>query len=398
MTLDLGISKNLALDRTIPNQKPLLVDLLTNWDAAKRHEFQRKLLGWYGKRHRALPWRENPTPYRVWVSEIMLQQTQVKTVIPYYNRFLERFPDIGSLAKASEQEVLELWSGLGYYSRARNLHKAARQIVEKYKEFPKDFDSILSLPGIGRYTAGAISSIAFNRPEPVVDGNVRRVITRLNSIRGHVREKIFWDLMSALIPKRRSSAFNQAMMELGALICVPFEPSCSLCPLKKLCEAKRLNIQNEIPGAAARQAIQRVQIVILVLERGGKILMTSGSEIRWIPGEWGLPCLRISDGESPEDAASMLCQSISGRAIPLTPHGRIHHSISNHRITAFGFSGNVSFSAHRPRATGSHRWIPIPRCAAMITSSLFSKALRKFSEMKLNVEQKSPETSSHKAR
>jgi A/G-specific adenine glycosylase len=316
----------------------------------------------------------------------MLQQTQVKTVIPYYNHFLERFPDTGSLAAASEPEVLELWSGLGYYSRARNLHKAAKQIVEKHKEFPDDFESILALPGIGRYTAGAISSIAFNRAEPVVDGNIRRVITRLYGIRKRAPENFFWNQMSALLPKNRSSSFNQAMMELGALICVPFQPHCPLCPVKGLCEALRLNIQDKIPEASAKQATKRIQIVVLMLERQRKVLMTSRNELRLIPGEWGLPCLQISDGESPEDAASMLCRRIAGRAIPLKPHGRIHHSISNHRITAFAFSGNMSFPAPRLRATNSYSWIPVSQCSTMITSSLFRKILQKFSEPNIKAE------------
>jgi A/G-specific adenine glycosylase len=362
------------------------MELRPNWDAAKRHEFQRKLLHWYGKHRRALPWRDNPTPYRVWVSEIMLQQTQVKTVIPYYTRFLERFPDTGSLAAASEQAVLEFWSGLGYYSRARNLHKAARQIIEEHKEFPKDFESMLALPGIGRYTAGAISSIAFNRAEPVVDGNIRRAITRLHGIRKGAPENFFWNQMSDLIPKNRASAFNQAMMELGALICVPIQPHCSLCPVKALCEALRLGIQDKIPEASAKQAIKRIQIVVLVLERKRKILMTSRNKLRLIPGEWGLPCLRISDSESPEDAASMLCRIITGRTFPLARHDRIHHSITNHRITAFGFSGNMSFPAPRLRATNSYSWTPVSQCSTMIMSSLFRKVLQNFSELKIKAE------------
>jgi A/G-specific adenine glycosylase len=362
------------------------MELLHSWVAATRHEFQRRLLRWYGKHHRALPWRDNPTPYCIWVSEIMLQQTQVKTVIPYYNRFLERFPDTGSLAAASEQEVLELWSGLGYYSRARNLHKAAREIVEKYKDFPKDFGSILSLPGIGRYTAGAISSIAFNRAEPVVDGNILRVISRLHAVRKRAPESFFWGEMSALLPKRRSSSFNQAMMELGALICVPFQPHCPLCPVKGLCEALRLNIPDKIPEASTKQATKRIRIVVLVLERHRKVLMTSRNELRLIPGKWGLPCLQISEGESPEHAASMLCRSITGRTIHCEPHGRIHHSISNHRITALGFSGNISFPTPRLRATNSYSWIPVSQCSTMITSSLFRKILQKFSELNIRTE------------
>jgi A/G-specific adenine glycosylase len=345
-------------------------------------KFRQSLLHWYDKHRRALPWRDNPTPYRVWVSEIMLQQTQVKTVIPYYNRFLERFPDIGSLAAASERDVVELWSGLGYYGRARNLHKAARRLVEQSKEFPTDFESILALPGIGRYTAGAISSIAFNRAEPVVDGNIRRVLTRVYGIRKRVPENIYWDRMSSLIPPKHPSAFNQAMMELGALICIPFQPHCPLCPVAGLCEALRLNIQHKIPEASARQATKQIRIVVLGLERERRILMTSRNNIRLIPGEWGLPCLTISGSESPEDAASMLCQSITGRTIALAPHKRMYHSISNHRITVFGFSGNLRYPASHMRTASGYCWTPVSQCSTRVTSSLFRKILQKFSEMK----------------
>jgi A/G-specific adenine glycosylase len=197
------------------------------WDWEKTRNFQERLLHWYGRHKRELPWRSNPAPYRVWVSEIMLQQTQAKTVLPYYDRFFKRFPDIQSLARASEQEVLALWAGLGYYGRARNLHRAARQIVDDHGGvFPDKLEEILMLPGIGRYTAGAICSIAFNRPLPIVDGNVRRVIRRLHGIGRRIPESHFWNQASAWVPEGKTSAFNQAVMELGALVCLPHRPLC----------------------------------------------------------------------------------------------------------------------------------------------------------------------------
>src|SRR5512145_3517829 len=193
---------------------------------------QRSLLRWYKKHSRALPWRDEPTPYRVWISEIMLQQTQVKTVIPYYNRFLERFPNVETLAKAREEDVLALWAGLGYYSRARNLHKSAALIVHRYGHFPADFDTILALPGIGRYTAGAICSIAFNQPKPILDGNVMRVLARLYGVAGDPRaarpNARLWKLAEDLVLRaaktrqpRACSHLNQSLMELGALVCTP---------------------------------------------------------------------------------------------------------------------------------------------------------------------------------
>jgi len=220
---------------------------LQDWDIKQIQKFRIKLLHWYSENRRDLPWRHNPTPYRVWISEIMLQQTQVKTVVPYYNRFLKQFPDVESLARSSEQNVLKHWAGLGYYSRARNLHRAARDIVGIHGTFPTEHDEILALPGIGRYTAGAICSIALNQPRPIVDGNIRRVLIRLNAIRRKVSESYFWDLMKRLLPERNISSFNQAMMELGALICLPFQPNCMQCPLKSLCKAWESGIQNNIP-------------------------------------------------------------------------------------------------------------------------------------------------------
>ncbi len=266
------------------------------WNTTDTRRFQRLLLRWYGKNKRSLPWRINPTGYRVWISEIMLQQTQVKTVIPYFNRFIRQFPDVESLARASESRVLEFWAGLGYYGRARNLHKAARQIVKIHGSFPQDFRAILALPGIGRYTAGAICSIAFNQKQPVVDGNIRRVLVRLNGTKKQMTDSHHWNQMSDLLPDERISLFNQAMMELGALICLPFQPQCHQCPVTDFCKAHRLGIQNSIPVNRTTQAPKHTNIAILVLKRNGKVLLASGQKPSFIPGEWGLPCTLVPKG------------------------------------------------------------------------------------------------------
>jgi|WetSurMetagenome_2_1015567.scaffolds.fasta_scaffold84685_2 A/G-specific adenine glycosylase len=341
-------------------------------------KLRQNLLRWYCKHRRPLPWRDNPTPYRVWISEIMLQQTQARTVIPYYSRFLERFPDVESLAGASEHDVLELWSGLGYYSRARNLHRAAKLIIGKHGEFPGDLPAILALPGIGRYTAGAICSLAFNQAQPVVDGNVRRVITRLEAIEDGAAEEFFWDRMSAWIPEEQPSGFNQAVMELGAMVCMPAHPLCSRCPVEELCEARRLGIQEKIPAVRTRRAVQQTQVAILILETKRRILLTSRQKLAIVPGEWGLPCSRVLHGESPRKAADALCRRIFGRALPLNPCAGISHSITHHRITAYGF-----FRSGNPRTTGlreteGFRWATLPECGRLLTSSLFHKALLKY--------------------
>lgn len=305
----------------------------------------------------------------------MLQQTQAATVIPYYNRFLERFPDLESLARAPEGDVLELWSGLGYYSRARNIHRASKLLSEKCAEFPRDYAEILALPGIGRYTAGAICSIAFNQARPVVDGNIRRVITRLEGVKEGATEGLFWDRMSAWISDKRPSEFNQAMMELGAMVCVPSNPLCSLCPARRLCEARRHGIQDEIPAARARRALQQTQVVILILQQKGRILLTSRRQLPIVPGEWGLPCSQALHGESASEAAEALCRRIFGRTLPLLPCARFNHSITHHRITAYGFFWSGSFRSARLSKANGFRWANLSQCGRLLTSSLFHKAL-----------------------
>jgi len=215
-------------------------------------EFRKALLGWFQEFQRDLPWRKNRDPYRIWISEIMLQQTRVAVVVPYYEQFLSRFPDVQSLASAPQQEVLRLWSGLGYYSRARNLEKAAQQIVAKHSgKFPRQREELLSLAGIGEYTASAILSIAFDDKHAVLDGNVARVVSRLHAIRGDLREPKRWrDLQSSadqLLALDSAGDWNQAMMELGATICLPRSPQCLLCPVATFCAGRKLGIAESLP-------------------------------------------------------------------------------------------------------------------------------------------------------
>jgi A/G-specific adenine glycosylase len=305
----------------------------------------------------------------------MLQQTQARTVIPYFKRFLERFPDLESLARAPEQDVLELWAGLGYYSRARNLHRASMLMMGKYGKFPRDFAEILSLPGVGRYTAGAICSLAFNQVQPVVDGNVRRVIARLEGLRKGAAESYFWDRMSLWISQKYPADFNQAMMELGAMVCIPSHPLCSQCPVAKFCKAKELGIQDEIPAARTRRASQHTQVVILILEKKRRLLLTSLQKLTIVPGEWGLPCSQVLRGESAKEAAEMLCRRIFGGALPLLPCAAFNHSITHHRIKAYGFLLSGSLRTPRLKSTKGFRWVDFSECGRLLTSSLFHKAL-----------------------
>jgi A/G-specific adenine glycosylase len=343
--------------------------------------FQRKLLYWYNKHKRFLPWRIDVNPYRIWISEIMLQQTQVSTVVPYYVRFLKRFPDLQSLAHSSEEEILEYWSGLGYYRRARNLLKTAQSILDAYGEFPETFEILIALPGIGRYTAGAICSIAFNQSQPAVDGNIRRVLTRLYGIRDRVPESYFQNLMRDFIPKGRSSSFTQAMMELGALICTPTQPQCPICPAKAMCVANNAGIQNSIPVKPIKRAPEILEISVLILERGGKMLVASPVKPQIIPGEWGLPCTTVSAKESPETAALHLGRSIFHRKITLINYAHFRHNISHYRIFVHAFYGKFDFET-QTNDRNNYLWLSRNRIKKIIVSSLFQKAVKKHEELK----------------
>ncbi len=226
-----------------------------------RRTFAARLLAWYAKHKRDLPWRRDThDPYRVWISEIMLQQTQVATVIPYYKRFLARFPNVRALANAKLDDVLKAWEGAGYYARARNLHLAAREIVARFGgQLPSTVDELLTLPGIGRYTAGAIASIAFKRDAPVVDGNVTRVLCRCFNIqhdpKSAATQKELWHLAEILLPRGCAADFNQGLMELGATICTPRNPQCNVCPINRACVARRLGRQDKLPAKSQKKKL-----------------------------------------------------------------------------------------------------------------------------------------------
>jgi A/G-specific adenine glycosylase len=258
--------------------------------------FQQQLLGWYDVHGRKdLPWQNNPTPYRVWVSEIMLQQTQVATVIPYYQRFMSRFPDLATLANTSVDEVLHLWSGLGYYARGRNLHRAAQQIIEEYNGlFPDNIDNLINLPGIGRSTAGAILALAANQHQAILDGNVKRVLARFAAIDGWpgrpaVQDQL-WQLATELTPKRRVSAYTQAIMDLGATLCTRRQPACDQCPLRSNCQAHALRRTHELPSPKPRKTlpVRQTHMLILVNDQGHILLQKRPPSGIW-GGLWSLP-------------------------------------------------------------------------------------------------------------
>src|ERR1700730_10545855 len=233
-------------------------------------EIRKRLLGWFHKYRRELPWRLNKDPYRIWLSEIMLQQTRVAAVIPYYERFLERFPNIRVLAEAPEEEVLRLWSGLGYYSRARNLQRAAQQIVAKHGGvFPRAEKDALALPGIGSYTAAAILSIAYGAKHAVLDGNVARVLARIFAVQGDLRDAKRWQSLQksadSLLAPKSPSDWNQAMMELGATLCAPQSPQCLLCPVTEFCQARKRGLADSIPARRKKRATENIVLAAAVL-------------------------------------------------------------------------------------------------------------------------------------
>jgi A/G-specific adenine glycosylase len=244
------------------------------------HTFRQRLLSWFRANRREHPWRRDRAPYRVWLAEVMLQQTRIAAVIPYYEKFLARFPGFESLALAPEQEVLRLWAGLGYYSRARNLQRAAREIVAQHDgSFPRDFAAAIALPGIGRYTAAAVLSIAFDAPHAVLDGNVARVLARLDAIRGDLRAPQRWKKLETtaqtLLAPKAAGDWNQAMMELGETICTPKSPHCGACPVARWCEARKRGLVNAIPAPRKKQAsvTQRIAAAVLLDSRGRTLLV-----------------------------------------------------------------------------------------------------------------------------
>jgi A/G-specific adenine glycosylase len=268
-------------------------------------DLAKRLLNWYARHQRALPWRGTSDPYRVWVSEIMLQQTQVETVRPYYARWLARFPTVEALAAAPQQAVLAAWEGLGYYSRARNLHRAAQLVAANHGgALPRTLEGLRALPGIGRYTAAAIASIAFGVDAAVLDGNVKRVLARVFDVREDVRapagEARLWTLAESLVPPGRAGDYNQALMDLGATICTPRAPACLLCPLRELCAAFRLGVQHERPVKVERPALPERSLAAGVVWKRGRVLIAQRAARGLLGGLWAFPATAL---EGPDDAS-----------------------------------------------------------------------------------------------
>jgi A/G-specific adenine glycosylase len=336
-----------------------------------------RLLTWYGRAGRDLPWRNTRDPYRIWLSEIMLQQTGVATVVPYYRRFLDRFPTVAALAAADIGEVINLWAGLGYYSRARNLHTAAGVIVERHDgNFPGDLDELMALPGVGRSTAGAILSIAFDRKAPILDGNVRRVLIRLHAVaeppRSPAVERLLWQRAEELAPADRPHDYAQAIMDLGAMICTPRRPDCPACPLGEICRARALGLAEQLPSRQSKKKVPLVRQVAVLLEMKGRFLVGRRPLNGMLGGLWEFPSCDTGTGSSPQESAERLLQDLGMKAT-LVPVGSIRHAYSHFRVEVELFRGRIENRpvAERPDSD----WLTVAELADLALHGAHKKAL-----------------------
>ncbi len=331
-------------------------------------QFHRRLLRWYSAHRRPLPWRappgRRPNPYHVLVSELMLQQTQAATVAPYFTRFLAAFPSVGALAAANPQEVLRLWQGLGYYSRARHLHRSAQIVVQQYGgKIPDQVDALLELPGVGRYTAGAIASLAYQRPAPILDGNVLRVLCRLDGIADdprsrHVQERL-WARAEQILPTKNVGDFNSALMELGATLCTPRTPKCLNCPVRSHCCAYHQGVQDRIPLPRKRRPTPlHRRRVFCIEDRGRWLIEQRPPRGRWA-GMWQFVTIPASDA-SPHAPAKIAELSLA--IGPLRPLGTLRHALTHRRYEFEVFACRAKTPLFS-QAKGERRWAALDELA-----------------------------------
>jgi A/G-specific adenine glycosylase len=353
-------------------------------DRSRAVEARRSLLRWYLRRSRALPWRQSKSPYTVWVSEIMLQQTQIETVIPFYNRFLREFPTVEPLAKAPLERVLELWAGLGYYRRARNLHRAAQELADRYDgRFPSDMKQACSLPGVGDYTARAVLSIAYNKPLAVLDGNVARVMARFLALRGSLAEQRFRQAvqrnLDLLLSRRSPGNFNQALMELGQTICLPRSPRCSRCPLRKWCRGFQSGRPERYPEPRPRRQSEQWHMASAVLHKNQHVLLSRGLGEGLLDDLWNFPSAL---GQSSNEAFAQLKKRLRSAlgtvpALKEAEH-QLRHNITYRSIMVHVYEGAIG----EQTPTDGFRWIrplSIERAAvSQLARKIAANLTRKF--------------------
>ena len=338
-------------------------------DPRTRRRLRDQLLGWYAGAARDLPWRRTADPYAIWISEAMLQQTRVEAVIEYWHAFLESFPTVHALAAADEDAVLARWSGLGYYRRARNLHAAARVIVAEHDgRFPDELEPALALPGVGPYTGAAVLSIAYDRPAPLVDGNVERVFARRflleDPVASGALRRDTWDLARELVPLEGAGTWNQALMELGAVICTPRAPRCGACPWQRACLARRAGRVADLPVSKPKPVVREVTLELAWCRRGDRVLLEQRPAEGRMAGMWQLPTReRTATGLFPADWATRL--DVGGE------RARLRHSITVHRIQA-----RVLASRGPARPPAGLAWVPLTGMQAVALTGMTKKVLR----------------------
>jgi len=342
---------------------------------------RRALLAWFARHKRDLPWRRTRDPYAIWLSETMLQQTRVETVIPYYERFLARFPTVLALADAPPDDVTRLWSGLGYYSRARNLHAAAREIVRGHGgELPRDASALRELPGVGRYTAGAVASIAFDRPAPIVDGNVARVLARLLDLRDDVRsppvQRRLWDEAAALAQGPKPGDLNQALMELGALVCTPRAPKCLLCPLREMCRGLAAGDPEALPLKKKARAPRAIEGAAAIVTRARSLLAVRRPPHGLLGGLWDLPGGDLAPREPAQAALERALRERLGLALAgIVKLGEVQHLFTHRTLRLHVFRAEAKPGRVARSHYDAHRWLSAAAFQRLGASALARKAL-----------------------
>jgi A/G-specific adenine glycosylase len=336
---------------------------------AQRRQLSRLLLVWFADNHRQLPWRGTRDLYRIWVSEIMLQQTQVAAVVPYFERFLAAFPTVKVLAAAPEEQVLRMWEGLGYYRRARQLHAAAGKIAAEHGgEFPQDYEQVRALPGIGRYTAGAILSLGLDQRLPILEANTIRLLSRLATYRGDTAstagQKFLWTMAEQILPAKNVGQFNQALMELGSQVCTPRQPKCQECPLASLCPTKKLGLTESIPAPKKPKQYEEVVEAVIVIRRGSKVFVRRrGAEERWA-GLWDFPRFASSEAAHPQRLKALATSTATLTGIAFEDAElltTLRHGVTRFRITLHCYQAQFTSSERQKRGSekGEQAWVKV---------------------------------------
>lgn len=353
--------------------------------------FVSRLLFWYRQSGRDLPWRNTRDPYRIWLAEIMLQQTTVTTVIDYYRRFLKRFPGVEALAAAPLEEVIDLWAGLGYYTRARNLHATAQRIQSQFGGcFPERIEALQQLPGIGRSTSGAVAALAFDQPAPILDGNVRRVLCRLCALqqlpRSRSAEKQLWHWSEQLTPATRVHDYTQAIMDLGATLCTPRQPHCADCPVSELCQARQAGLEHQLPLKAAKKAIPTRWELTLVIRAQERYLVRRRPAEGFLGGLWEFPHVSMAEGDAVAKKLPWLMQEFGLTGEP-EALGTIEHLYSHFRLQATVYW--VESAVLPGVAEGETGWLGKEELAGLALHGAHKKVFKKFAEIRLQNSDKS---------